>query len=65
MAKMKKDDISYNAGMWDALSIIASTWYGKQVYFQEPNGIIYSKLSHSYLVSIDDALEEFLEEIRE
>ena len=41
----------------------AYVYFGKQYYFEEDNGMIYSRLSHSYMTK-DDALSEFLDEIQ-
>lgn len=41
----------------------AYVYFWKQYYFEEDNGMIYSRLSHSYMTK-DDALSEFLDEIQ-
>jgi len=48
-----------NVGEWDMFELITSTWYGKQCYFMEDNGIVYSRVSCKHM-SVDDAIKEFL-----
>ena len=48
-----------NVGEWDMFELITSTWYGKQCYFMEDSGIVYSRVSHEYM-SVIDAIKEFL-----
>jgi len=54
----------YDKGRYETLRLLASAWYGKDYYFDEPNGIIYSRLSHKYM-TLDDALMEFMRELME
>ena len=53
---------TYAIGEWDMFRLITSTWYGKQCYFREDNGIVYSRLSNKYL-TVDQAYTEFLGQI--
>lgn len=48
-----------NVGEWEMFELITSTWYGKQCYFVEENGIVYSRVSGKYM-SVDEAIKEFL-----
>ena len=48
-----------NVGEWDMFELITSAWYGKQCYFLEKNGIVYSRVSCKYM-SVDEAIKEFL-----
>lgn len=43
-------------------SLITSVWYGKQYYFMQDNGLVYSRKSHLTMTK-GDALDEFLKEI--
>ena len=54
----------YDKGRYEALRFLSCAWYGKDCYFDEPNGIIYSRLSHQYM-TLDDALMEFMRELME
>ena len=36
----------YEQGEWDMFSLITSVEYGKQYYFHEKNGMVYSRKSH-------------------
>lgn len=44
---------------WEMFEIITSTHGGKQMYFKQGNGTVYSRCSHSYMTE-SDALDEFL-----
>lgn len=48
---------------WELFELITSAYYGKQYYFLEDNGMVYSRKSHSYLKDADEAMNEFLKEI--
>ncbi len=54
----------HDAGMWDMFLLITSTWYGKQMYFLESSGIVYSRMSCSYM-KVEDAYTEFLEHLED
>lgn len=54
----------YQMGEWDMFELITSTWYGKQYYFIQKNGLVYSRLSHEYITR-EEAFTEFLEAIGE
>ena len=47
---------------WEMFSLITSVWYGKQYYFMQDNGLVYSRKSHLTMTK-GDALDEFLKEI--
>ena len=53
---MTKDD-------YEMFELISGVYFGKQYYFEQDNGIVYSRLSHSYKTK-DDTLNEFLDEIQ-
>ena len=48
---------------YEMFELISGVYFGKQYYFKEDNGMVYSRLSHSYMTK-DKALEEFLNEIQ-
>ena len=48
----------YKCGRFDALDAISSVYYGKQYYFREDNGLIYSRDSCKYL-TLEEAIYEF------
>ena len=52
----------YELGQWDMFVTLSSAWYGKQYYFMQDNGLVYSRKSHLTMTK-DDALNEFLKEI--
>lgn len=58
-------ETGYREGMSEMFNLITSAWYGKQYYFWQDNGLIYSRKSHKYLKDLDEALYEFLDEVGE
>ena len=50
---------SYERGRWDMFEEITSSMYGKQCYFMQDNGVVYSRLSDKYL-TIEEAYNELL-----
>lgn len=50
----------YERGRFDALDAISSVYHGKQYYFREDNGLIYSRDSCKYL-TLEEAIYEFAE----
>ena len=48
----------YERGRWEMFDLISSLWYGKQCYFMQDNGIVYSRYSCKYM-SAEDAYSEF------
>ena len=49
-------------GEWDMFETISSMIYGKQCYFLEETGIVYSRLTRKYLPSKEDAYKEFIDD---
>lgn len=49
-------------GKWEVFDDLSSAYYGKQMYFTQPDGTIYSRLSHGYM-TFEEALSEFREAI--
>ena len=47
---------------WEMFSLITSVWHGKQYYFMQDNGLVYSRKSHLTMTK-GDALDEFLKEV--
>ena len=43
---------------WEMFDILSSAWYGKDCYFKQDNGTVYSRASCQYL-SFDQAIDEF------
>lgn len=48
--------------VYEMFELISGAYFGKQYYFENDNGMIYSRLSHSYMTK-DKALKELLDEI--
>jgi hypothetical protein len=49
----------YDRGRWDMFVEITSIEYGKQCYFMQDNGLVYSRRSCNYM-TVDQAVTEFL-----
>ena len=48
----------YDRGRWDVLYELSCSYYGKQYYFIDGGGIVYSRDSCRYM-TLDDAVDEF------
>lgn len=44
---------------WEMFELITSVYFGKQYYFVEDNGLVYSRETHKHMTK-DDAINEFL-----
>ena len=51
-------------GEWEMFNLITSTYYGKQYYFLNKDGSVYSRDSHTNM-SRDEAVNEFLDVFRQ
>lgn len=49
----------YEQGEWDMFNLITSVEYGKQYYFLESDGRVYSRQSHKYMTR-EEAYDEYL-----
>lgn len=47
---------------FDVLVVLSGAWWGKQYYFEQDNGQIYSRDSGKYM-TLDEAIAEFAEKI--
>lgn len=52
-------DKGYADGEWELFTLITSAYYGKQYYFLQDDGLVYSRASCKYMKK-DDAVIEFL-----
>ena len=52
----------YERGEYDVLALLSSAWHGKQYYFAQDNGLVYSRDSGKYM-TLDEAITEFANEI--
>lgn len=48
---------------WDLFEMISSVWYGKQCYFEQNDGTVYSRLTGRYY-TFEDAVKEFVGELK-
>lgn len=51
-----------NMTAWELFDLITSVYYGKRYYFEESDGMVYSRLSHERMTK-EAALSEFLDTI--
>ena len=49
---------------WELFELITGVWHGKQYYFLNEDGTVYSRASHKNMGQ-DEALREFLDQIGE
>lgn len=52
----------YERGEFDVLDLLAAAWHGKQYYFLQNDGSVYSRDSGKDM-SLDDAISEFANKI--
>ena len=52
-------DKGYADGEWELFTLITSAYYGKEYYFMQDDGLVYSRASCKYMKK-DDAISEFL-----
>ena len=59
----RESSIEYiNLGEWEMFDLITSKWFGKQCYFKQDDGMVYSRKTCK-LMTVQDAISEFLAEI--
>lgn len=49
---------------WELFSLISAVWYGKDAYFRQDDGMVYSRISGEYM-TFDQAVDEFVCELRD
>lgn len=52
----------YNKGQWDMFELITNAYFGKQYYFPQDDGTIYSRYSDTYITK-EEAVKQFLDEL--
>ena len=62
MKALHRDKSQYEQGVWDMFSLTTSVWYGKECYFLQSDGTVYSRESGKTM-SKEDAYDEFLRNI--
>lgn len=50
----------FSDGEWDMFEMISSMFFGKQCYFLEDSGVVYSRLTCKYLPTKEEAYNEFI-----
>ena len=48
----------FKRGEFEVLAILSTAWHGKQYYFMQDNGLVYSRQSGEYM-TLDNAITEF------
>lgn len=56
------DKSQYSNGEWDMFSLLTSAWYGKEYYFLQDDGNVYSRESDKCMTR-EEAYEEFLNQV--
>lgn len=56
------DTDEYNKGQWDMFERITNAYFGKQYYFPQDDGTIYSRYSGTYITK-EEAVKQFLDEL--
>ena len=54
----------YKEGQWDMFELITNAYFGKQYYFPQDNGTIYSRYSGTYITR-EEAVKQFLDELND
>ena len=57
----KEYDRGYADGEWEMFELISSGMYGKQCYFRNDNGTVYSRLSGKTLKNSSEAICEWMD----
>jgi len=52
----------YEKGRWDMFEEVTSTWNGKQAYFLNDDGSVYSRVSCKTM-TVEDAYREFMDKL--
>lgn len=47
---------------WELFDLLSSVWHGKQYYFKQDDGTVYSRQSCEYM-TFDQAIDEFAHEL--
>lgn len=58
------DADEYNKGQWDMFELITNAYFGKQYYFPQDDGTIYSRYSGTYITR-EEAVKQFLDELND
>ena len=62
--KRRADSAEMNMREWELFSLLSAVWYGKDAYFRQNDGMVYSRLSGEYM-TFDQAVDEFVCELSE
>ena len=61
-APIQRDAIAYIQRLegreWELFDLLSSAWFGKQCYFKQDDGAVYSRTSGEYM-TFDQAIDEF------
>ena len=62
--KRRADSAEMNMREWELFSLLSAVWYGKDAYFRQDDGMVYSRISGEYM-TFDQAVDEFVCELRD
>lgn len=62
--KRRADSEEINMREWELFSLLSAVWYGKDAYFRQNDGMVYSRISGEDM-TFDQAVDEFVYELRE
>ena len=57
--KRRANSAEINMRERELFSLLSAVWYGKDAYFRQNNGIVYSRISGEYM-TFDQAVDEFV-----
>ena len=64
ISALRYDRDQYERGAYDVLNVLSAAWHGKQYYFLQNDGTVYSRDSAKSM-TVDDAVAEFANKIGE
>lgn len=56
--------MDWHKQFFDFLAVLTSVTHGKQQYFEQPNGRVYSRISGSYL-TVEEMEREYIDELKQ
>lgn len=62
--KLQVETVATDIRGWELFSLLSAVWYGKDAYFRQDDGMVYSRISGEYM-TFDQAVDEFVCELRE
>lgn len=63
MSRREELEKAFEDGRWDMFHLMTSVLYGKECYFRQDNGVIYSRASGKYLKDFEEAYREWQSDV--